>query len=206
MPASKNLSYSEIKVYSQIKKLNERARVIYKEYGANSQEYLKYKKSIESSFSPDLVKVSRSGAISVKQSEAAIKHIMSTTSEGVGLSRSLQLKQKRDYKNMIKRIIREEEGIKNPTKAKVKEYEEMINRVKKYVSEHDFVYADTKKLSGSELYDYNRYEELLFHKGRRPTYEELNEAVDLLEKHKEEWEKNKYSSALQSALDRYTIY
>ena len=183
MPRTKAvpLTPEQNQLLRDVKRINERIADIAREYGTDSRTYNKYYSAVKSSIPERFRRTQEthdsSGAsiptISISRSKEFLRTASSWKTQS-SISRLLGMKTKgKLYKEARKDL--KEAGNKKPTKEEVQQRAKLIDRVVEFVEDHSsmfYISPDSSK----------RASDIAHISGRKKTYEELNELVNIYTK------------------------
>lgn len=183
MPRTKAvpLTSEQLQLLKDVKRINERIADIAREYGTESRTYNKYYSAVKSSIPERFRRTQEthdaSGAviptISISRSKEFLRTASSWKTQS-SISRLLGMKTKgKLYKEARKDL--KEAGNKKPTKEEVQERAKLIDRVIEYVEDHSSMFYIPPEQSA-------RASEIAHTTGRKKTYEELDELVNIYKK------------------------
>lgn len=164
------LTAEQRQLEKDVKRINERINEIAKKYGTNSYTYNKWYAAVKSVIPARFRKTSQHGVIQLSRSREFYDTYKSERTKSA-MSRLLGMKTRGQLRKEAKEGLRVS-GITKPTPVQIAQREIMVDKVNSFVeSNQDMFYMEDAQL-----------QKLAHIRGRKKTYEELNEIIDIYQK------------------------
>ena len=161
------LTAEQRQLEKDVKRINERINEIAKKYGTNSYTYNKWYAAVKSAIPARFRKISQHGIIQLSRSREFYDTYNREWNKSA-IARLLGMKTRGQLRKEAKEGLRAS-GIAKPTPVQIAQREIMVDKVNSFVeSNQDMFYLENVQL-----------QKLAHIRGRKKTYEELNEIIDI---------------------------
>lgn len=164
------LTKTQAQLQKDIKRINQRITDIAKTFGTDSYAYNQYYSAVKTSLPEAFRRTTSKGLIAVSRSKEFLE-TSRTKATKQAIQRLLGLKTKGQLLKEAKETLKKE-GLKKPTKEEITQRATLIDKMQTFVSEHSemFYLSDPRASTIAHI------------KGRRKTYDELLEIVEIYER------------------------
>lgn len=161
------LTPEQLQLEKDVKRINERINEIAKKYGTDSYTYNKWYSAVKAVIPERFRKTSQHGVIQISRSREFYDTYKSERTKSA-ITRLLGTKTRGQLRKEAKEGLRVS-GITKPTPVQIAQREIMVDKVNSFVeSNQDMFYVEDAQL-----------QKLTHIRGRKKTYEELNEIINI---------------------------